>query len=572
VRNVRKNKTFKLLIIVLLGISIIPIATRPIRAQVNSTSTTTSDPIVVYVGYADDARPNAFFPTPWCSSPKVIFVGACSGIDAGVVRIDNTGSSNVTISSVNVLLPGPTPSMFYCCRPITISYWPGYGGATGSVTIPPGWTLILSQTAGEFGIQDTSDYNFNSCGNPATIGVEFPVVFVTTGGGTQEWDDKGHTIDTEGFDLACKVNESLQWRPAAPPFFEGNPELELTPFNATNMVGTSHTLFATLISNVTLAPISNTTVTLTITGANTLTGSCISDASGKCNFTYTGTNSGVDTIVGSATVGGVLVKAPPVEKFWTAPPLKVAKFFTDSSLNPLPLDNNGNPSINVVLASGNVRSTNPGQVLAWVNVTNTGSQPLQSLKLNETLPVDWSVNPAWMPGTGGIHVYFANTTSLGTNPDITQVSTVTVRTGNPQTVQLAIPNLNATLIGHPLMPGQSLLLSVKLSYALKGTSQTFKSYPRNYTDTASAVAWAQASFTGAEATGTGSAFFVAYATVLGDVNGDGNVDIVDISMLEYAYGSHPGDARWLPSGDFYTRGVIDMTDISTALYYYGTSS
>lgn len=194
--------------------------------------------------------------------------------------------------------------------------------------------------------------------------------------------------------------------------------------------------------------------------------------------------------------------------------VNVSKFFTDSSLSPLPLDRNGNPKVDVVLSRGIVKSTNPGQVLAWVNVTNIGVAPVQSLKVNETLPVDWTVDPPWMPAVGAIHVFFENTTSLATNPDITQPSTISVSTGNPETVQLASANLAATAIGHPLMPGQSILLSVKLIYALKGTSQSASSYPRNYTDTAVAAAWAQASFTGTESTGSASAFFIADAEVV----------------------------------------------------------
>ncbi len=119
-----------------------------------------------------------------------------------------------------------------------------------------------------------------------------------------------------------------------------------------------------------------------------------------------------------------------------------------------------------------------------------------------------------MPALGAIHVYFAKTTSLAKNPEITQPSTITVSSGNPQTVQLSIPSFNATTIGHPLMPGQSILLSVKLTYGLIGTSQSASSYPRNYTDTAVAATWAQASFTGTEFTGSGSAFFTADAKVV----------------------------------------------------------
>jgi len=131
--------------------------------------------------------------------------------------------------------------------------------------------------------------------------------------------------------------------------------------------------------------------------------------------------------------------------------------------------------------------------------------------------VDWMVSPAWMPpkgSVGAIHVFYANGTGLSSETEITRPFTITVSTGNPGRVQLAISNFTATTIGHPLMPGQSILLSVKLSYGLMRTSQLASSYPRNYTDTAAGVAWTQASFTGVESSGSGSAFFMADAKVV----------------------------------------------------------
>jgi len=68
---------------------------------------------------------------------------------------------------------------------------------------------------------------------------------------------------------------------------------------------------------------------------------------------------------------------------------------------------------------------------------------------------------------------------------------------------------------------------VKLTYGLIKTSQSFASYPRNYADTASAAAWTLPSFTGTESSGSGSAFFVAYAKVVGDPGGD--TPIIDVS-------------------------------------------
>ncbi len=251
--------------------------------------------------------------------------------------------------------------------------------------------------------------------------------------------------------------------------------------------------------------------------------------------------------------------------------ISVSKFFTDTSLNPLPLDKNGNPKVDVVLAGGIVRSTNPGEIIAWVNVTNSGGVSVDSVKLNETLPVDWVVAPTWLPAKGAIHVFYANTTSLATNPEITDPSTITVSTGNPETVGLAIPDLSATAIGHPLQQGQSILLGVKLDYGLDKTSQSASSFPRNYTDTASGAAWTGASFTGAEFSASGSAFFIAYAKLLGDVNGDNKIDIVDVATIAYAYNTSPGNARWNTNADLDNNGVVNIMDVAIVAFYYGTS-
>ncbi len=235
--------------------------------------------------------------------------------------------------------------------------------------------------------------------------------------------------------------------------------------------------------------------------------------------------------------------------------VSVSGFYSDGNGNQLPTDAQGNPEVNVVLANGLVRSTNPGQVLAWVNVTNTSGSSLQSLKLNETLPMDWVISPPWMPAKGAIHVFFANTTSLVTIPEITQPSTITVSTGNPQIVHLAIPSFNASAMGHPLMPGQTLLLSIKTNYLPRGTSQAFKSYPRDYPDIMSTAAWVQPSYRGSEALATSSAFFKAYAKVVGDVDGDGSVDITDLVLVwQHQFTNDP---RYDVNGD----GALDLNDL-----------
>ncbi len=193
--------------------------------------------------------------------------------------------------------------------------------------------------------------------------------------------------------------------------------------------------------------------------------------------------------------------------------VSVKEFFTDPQLNPLPTDSNGNPKVDVVLAKGIVKSTNPGQVLAWLNVTNTGQLPLQSLRANQTLPLDWRTGPHGIPSKGAVHVFFRFTN--GTMTDITGQTKISVSTGNPQTVSLTISSIKSTAAGKSLAPGESILLSVKMSYGLIGTSQSARSYPRNYTDTSGVAGWTAPSFTGSQATGSASGFFLAYAKVVG---------------------------------------------------------
>ncbi len=198
------------------------------------------------------------------------------------------------------------------------------------------------------------------------------------------------------------------------------------------------------------------------------------------------------------------------------PALTAEVFLSDPTLNPLPLDKYGSPTVNVLLTGSEVKGTSPPQILAWVYVTNTGATTWQSIKVNETLPVDWKVSPQWLPAKGSIHVYFGNSTSLATNPDITDPSTITLSIGNPETVTLAIPDLNRTGIGHPLLPGQHILLSAKLSYSLVKTEQQSTSYPRYYDYDARSTTWSQPSYGGIESSSSAPGIFRAYATTIGD--------------------------------------------------------
>jgi hypothetical protein len=76
------------------------------------------------------------------------------------------------------------------------------------------------------------------------------------------------------------------------------------PNFATNPVSTSHTIIA-FVEDIQFRPIPNVTVYFTVEGSVNTTGTCITNSSGYCSFTYSGpTQPGADLITAFADVNG----------------------------------------------------------------------------------------------------------------------------------------------------------------------------------------------------------------------------------------------------------------------------
>jgi PKD repeat protein len=58
-------------------------------------------------------------------------------------------------------------------------------------------------------------------------------------------------------------------------------------------------------------------------------------------------------------------------------------------------------------------------------------------------------------------------------------------------------------------------------------------------------------------------------SILGDINGDGKVDMKDIAKVAAAFQASPNQPRWTANGDLDENGVIDMKDISTTAKHFG---
>jgi hypothetical protein len=74
-------------------------------------------------------------------------------------------------------------------------------------------------------------------------------------------------------------------------------------------------------------------------------------------------------------------------------------------------------------------------------------------------------------------------------------------------------------------------------------------------------------------TGAGTAPIVdigAYEHHLADANGDGQVDVVDLLMLVYSFGTLKGDAGYDPTCDFNHDSAVDVVDLLDLVYNFGT--
>ena len=102
------------------------------------------------------------------------------------------------------------------------------------------------------------------------------------------------------------------------------PVVTVSPPAATNPVGTTHTVTASVLS-AGLVPLEGVTVRFSVQGSTATTGSCTTRAAGECSFTYAGPQlPGADSIVAYADLNGNGVQDPgetegAATKAWTAP-------------------------------------------------------------------------------------------------------------------------------------------------------------------------------------------------------------------------------------------------------------
>lgn len=345
--------------------------------------------LAVFVGYADDLRANPNFPVPWQGSPNTTFIGAVGpGFDTGAIRLDNNTDSPISIDDVFVTVPGWTVSNTQDVH--------GNGTADlwGSFSIPPHASVILAQTSGNN--FDTSDFGVTFCGNTLPNGqAPIPTVKITIGGVATTFSDTGHVLDTGGFDLACRGNESLQWRLIGTSGIENSAgHITLSPATSIQPAGTTYTATAQ-VTDAGNQPTPHVVVNFVVlSGPNAgKQGAATTDSQGNATFSYSSPLAGTDILRASVTnsLGGT-IQSDQVTTTWLSadpcpapvrPPdpsttiLTYAGQLNGEFNDPLTLaaqltDGNGNPltgrSVSFAFAGQTTPATTDGNGVATINV------------------------------------------------------------------------------------------------------------------------------------------------------------------------------------------------------------
>jgi hypothetical protein len=164
---------------------------------------------------------------------------------------------------------------------------------------------------------------------------------------------------------------------------------------------------------------------------------------------------------------------------------------------------------------------------------------------------------------------------------IAEVETSKTVIGQGSTIQI-----NVTVVNQGTIPGTSLEIALYANTTLIDT-QTIKALT-NGTAITLTFQWNTTGFSKGTyhitafaipilgETGTTDNIFVKgsiQVTILGDVNGDGYVEMMDYWVISQAYGSKPGDPNWNPNADIYDPpngdGMIEMMDYWVISQHYG---
>ena len=246
------------------------------------------------------------------------YIGFRAGTDTiyGYVDTNNNGvqdQGEPSDTATKIWTPGP---------PRTLVLTPAT--ASNTVGTPHTVTATVSDTYGNpvpnVVVRFTVTGANSASGSMAT-GADGKATFTYTGTntGTDTITAYADTNNNNARDIGEPFNTATkEWTPGPPA------TLTLAPKTASNPVGTQHTVTAT-VTDAYGNPTPGITVRFSVSGANSATGTDVTDANGKAIFSYIGTHAGTDTITAYADTNNNNVKdagepSDTASKTWTPGP------------------------------------------------------------------------------------------------------------------------------------------------------------------------------------------------------------------------------------------------------------
>jgi hypothetical protein len=178
-----------------------------------------------------------------------------------------------------------------------------------------------------------------------------------------------------------------------------------------------------------------------------------------------------------------------------------------------------------VLIDGSVEIRNIYRDVAVTNVTSSRTWVYSGLKLNITITVK---NLGNLSETFGVHAYY-DSTLIGSQ------NVVSLPAGN-ETSLIFTWDTTGVVLGNYTLKGQADLIPFE-----------FNSANNVYVDGEIQI------------------------RLLGDVNGDGTVDIKDLAIAGKAFGSYIGHPRYNPDADVNQDGFVDIRDLAMIAKNFGKS-
>jgi hypothetical protein len=226
------------------------------------------------------------------------------------------------------------------------------------------------------------------------------------------------------------------------------------------------------------------------------------------------------------------------------------------------------------------------------NDTQYVSQDAYQVQLWAGLPGPYGVQPVWelvgylqtMGYPAPFHAFIRAGIATSGLPDITVTNVMTSKAGckpMPTVCQNYTCHVNVTVANNgPIDETFGVSVYGNATYILAKQSVTLTSWSTaNVTLAWNTTTWLKGNYTisaGADVvpgetnvTNNNCTDSWIKVTIVGDVNGDGKVNLIDVFAVALAYGSYPGHPAWNPNYDINDDGKVNLIDYFTAALNYG---